>query len=94
MVSDVAFLPITPQCSGDEVSRGIQDGGGSGGGGRGFVGSAPRRGGRRYDDGDRRRRESGERGNKVKVRGLPYESLERDVSSFFQEYDVSSGWVW
>lgn len=80
---------VTTQCSGDEVSRGIQDGSG-GGGGRGFVGSGSRRGGgKRFDDGDRRRRGSGDHGNRVKVRGLPFSATDGDVSDFFREYEVS-----
>lgn len=84
----VMWRLLTAQCSGDEVSRGMQDGGG-GGGGRGYMSSGQRRGGgRRYDEGDRRRRASS--GNVVKVRGLPYDTGVQELSSFFQDYNVSA----
>ncbi len=58
-----------------------------------MVSSGMHRGaGRRFEEPNRKRR-AGD-GNVVKVRGLPYSANEGDLTSFFQDYDVSQWWVW
>ena len=84
---------ITMQCSGDEVAQGIQDQGTGGGAGRGYSSyrgdRGYRGGGKRFSGGERRRHGSGGSRNTVKVRGLPYSATEKELSSFFSDFEVS-----